>query len=205
MRFLLWAAIAALAGQRAATAAPVEDMVSDLPGFGAPPTRVFSGFLDASAGCGAQEEVCRLHYILCLAEEEAGSKPPVVLWLNGGPGASSVAGMLSENGPLLMNATGGLMRNPYSWTKVAHLLVLEAPVGVGYSYCSSQLDGGICKNNDKRTASASRAALVDFYTAKFPELKGNDFFITGESYGKTRLSSHVAFAEAVLPFRQHLS
>jgi len=29
---------------------------------------------------------------------------------------------------------------------------------------------------------ASRAALVDFYTTKFPELQDNDFFITGESY-----------------------
>ena len=108
-----------------------------------------------------------------------------MLWLNGGPGASSVAGMLSENGPLLINATGGLMVNPYSWTRIANLLVFEAPVGVGYSYCSSQANKGLCKNTDKLTASASRAALVDFYS-KFPELRGKDFFITGESYGRNR-------------------
>jgi hypothetical protein len=45
------------------------------------------------------------------------------------------------------------------------------------------VNNGLCKNTDKLTASASRAALVDFYS-KFPELRANDFFITGESYGR---------------------
>ncbi len=35
-----------------------------------------------------------------------------------------------------MNATGGLMENPFAWTKLAHLVVLESPAGVGYSYCA---------------------------------------------------------------------
>ena len=44
-------------------------------------------------------------------------------------------------------------------------------------------DGGsVCQNTDKFTASASRAALLDFFTNKFPELQPNEFFITGESY-----------------------
>lgn len=143
-----------------------------------------------------------MHYWLALAEEEKNadhdesntgtttssttpilSEKPVVLWLNGGPGSSSILGFLQENGPLLINATGGLHENPYAWTKVAHLLLLEAPVGVGYSYCSRQLAlGSPCQNTDKYTASASRAALVDFFRNKFPELAHNGFYITGESY-----------------------
>jgi carboxypeptidase C (cathepsin A) len=35
--------------------------------------------------------------------------------------------------PLLINATGGFMVNPWSWTKLVNLLVIEAPMGVGYS------------------------------------------------------------------------
>jgi cathepsin A (carboxypeptidase C) len=54
-------------------------------------------------------------------------------------------------------------------------------VGVGYSYCANQVEGKVCENTDKFTASASRAAIVSFFE-KFPDLANNEFFITGESY-----------------------
>lgn len=166
------------------SAAPLEDLVEYLPGYGRPPTPQFSGYLDATAGCdtAANGDGCYLHYWLAMADEDFLNKP-TVLWLNGGPGSSSILGFLTELGPLLMNSTGGLMKNPYSWTSVANVFALEAPVGVGYSYCANQKNNGkVCVNTDKFTASASRAAMVDFFTKKFPELAKNDFFITGESY-----------------------
>ena len=63
-------------------------------------------------------------------------------------------------------------------------------MGVGFSYCSRQLDGNAnengqakpCANTDTSTAEASRAALVDFFATKFPELKEGGFYIAGESY-----------------------
>jgi carboxypeptidase C (cathepsin A) len=173
-----------------AASAPLADLVETLPMYGRPPTPQFSGFLDASGGCDTKTNgpVCKLHYWLALAESDP-LDAPVVLWLNGGPGSSSILGFLEENGPLLINATGGLMDNPWSWTKVANLLVLEAPIGVGYSYCSRQLQGLPCMNTDKYTASATRAGLVDFFQNKFPELMDNHFFITGESYAGVYVSS----------------
>lgn len=168
----------------AASATWMDDFIDELPGYGKTPTPHFSGFLDASDGCDTATNgpVCQLHYWLALAEHEPASAP-VVLWLNGGPGSSSILGFLQEEGPLLINATGGLMENPWSWTKYVNLMALEAPIGVGYSYCSRQKDQGKpCVNTDRYTASASRAALVDFFTTKFPEFATNDFFITGESY-----------------------
>ena len=162
----------------------LDDLIDELPGFGRPPTPHFSGYLDASEGCDLETNgpICRLHYWLALAETNPNTSP-VVLWLNGGPGSSSLLGFLQEEGPLLINATGGLMENPWSWTKYVNLLALEAPVGVGYSYCSRQLnDKKPCKNTDRYTASASRAALVDFFTNKFPQFASNEFYITGESY-----------------------
>lgn len=147
---------------------------------------MYSGYLDAKGtaanpGCATTEDECKLHYWMAMAESNPAGKP-VVLWLNGGPGSSSVLGMLQEMGPLLINATGGLMKNPYAWTKLANLVVLESPTGVGYSYCSTQINGGVCKNTDKLTAAAARAAMVDLFTTKFPELAKNPFFVTGESY-----------------------
>jgi len=169
-------ALAALAG---VSAAPLDDAVLNLPGYGMPPSAQWSGFLNASAA----EPGTMLHY--WYAQVEAPAEPaeaPVVLWLNGGPGSSSILGMMQEQGPLLINATGGLMRNPYAWTKQANLLILESPGGVGYSYCAAMKTGGNCANTDISTAAAARAALQDFFTSKFPELRSNSFFITGESY-----------------------
>lgn len=171
-----------------ASATWMDDFIDELPGYGRTPTPQFSGFLDASAGCDVATNgpVCQLHYWLALAENEP-AKAPVVLWLNGGPGSSSILGFLQEEGPLLINATGGLMENPWAWTKYANLLALEAPIGVGYSYCSRQKDQGKpCVNTDRYTASASRAALVDFFKNKFPEFAKNRFYITGESYAGGR-------------------
>jgi len=162
--------------------APLEDLVDSLPDFGPPPTTQFSGYLDGTAGCDAASNgnFCKIHYWLALAEDDPLDKP-VVLWLNGGPGSTSVLGFVQENGPLLLNNDGGLMENPWSWTKLANTFIIESPIGVGYSYCANQLDGKMCKNTDKFTASTARAALQDFFL-KFPEFASNDFFITGESY-----------------------
>mmetsp|Transcript_52797 Transcript_52797/g.153579 ORF Transcript_52797/g.153579 Transcript_52797/m.153579 type:complete len:553 (-) Transcript_52797:108-1766(-) len=158
--------------------APVQDAVPHLPFYGVPPSPQWSGFLNASAA----EPGTMLHYWFAQAESPAAASMPVVLWLNGGPGSSSILGMLQEHGPLLINVTGGLMRNPYAWTKQANLLVLESPGGVGYSYCAAMRSGGSCKNTDVTTARAARAALQDFFRNKFPELRANKFYITGESY-----------------------
>ena len=76
----------------------------------------------------------------------------------GGPGSSSLLGMLEENGPLLVNAEGGLTANPYAWTALANVLWLESPAGVGYSYCANSLEGKPCNNTDRTTAAAFHSA-----------------------------------------------
>ena len=81
------------------------------------------------------------------------------------------------------------MENPYAWTKAGvNVLTIEAPIGVGFSYCSRQLEvddegaTGVCNNTDTYTAKATKAALMDFFTTKFPELAAGSFYIAGESY-----------------------
>lgn len=53
--------------------------------------------------------------------------------LQGGPGASSLFGMLTENGPYLVNATNGLNLNPYSWAQNYSMIFIDNPRGTGYS------------------------------------------------------------------------
>ena len=95
-----------------AASSPDADAVPVLPDFGTPPSAMWSGYLDASQA----EDGTMLHYWYSQMENTtapSGAGSPVVLWLNGGPGSSSILGMLQELGPVLMNATGGIMQNPY--------------------------------------------------------------------------------------------
>uniref|UniRef100_A0A7S3D2V7 Carboxypeptidase n=1 Tax=Palpitomonas bilix TaxID=652834 RepID=A0A7S3D2V7_9EUKA len=103
---------------------------------------------------------------------------PLVLWLNGGPGCSSVAGFWGENGPFHLTKEGVVVNNPLAWNKVANMLWLESPLGVGFSRSSSSKD---FYQNDTSTAVGNFVALQSFLK-KFPEFKGRDFYVFGESY-----------------------
>ncbi|EME46510.1 hypothetical protein DOTSEDRAFT_70498 [Dothistroma septosporum NZE10] len=60
---------------------------------------------------------------------------PLVIWLNGGPGGSSLLGALSENGPCFVsNDSKTTYLNPWSWNNEANLLFIDQPNQVGYSY-----------------------------------------------------------------------
>ncbi|KAI3705193.1 hypothetical protein L1987_75427 [Smallanthus sonchifolius] len=106
---------------------------------------------------------------------------PLLLWLNGGPGCSSLAyGAAEEIGPLHINSDGKtLFINPYSWNKLANLLFLESPAGVGYSYSNTTSD--LYTVGDARTAEDSYVFLVNWFE-RFPQYMHRDFYIAGESY-----------------------
>ncbi|XP_051787611.1 cathepsin A-like [Erpetoichthys calabaricus] len=148
------------------------DEVTYLPGLSFKPNfRQWSGYLQASPGK-------YLHYWFVTSQRDP-EKDPLVLWLNGGPGCSSLDGFLSENGPFYVSEDGvNLYMNPYSWNKIANVLYLESPVGVGFSYS----DDKNYSTNDDEVAENNYKALQSFFN-KFPNFTLNDFFIFGESYG----------------------
>ncbi|KAK4371528.1 hypothetical protein RND71_011003 [Anisodus tanguticus] len=108
-------------------------------------------------------------------------KRPLLLWLNGGPGCSSVAyGAAEEIGPFHINADGKtLYLNPYSWNNLANLLFLESPAGVGFSYTNTSSD--LYNAGDQRTAEDTYQFLVKWFE-RFPQYKHREFYIAGESY-----------------------
>nr|POF03779.1 carboxypeptidase s1 like b [Quercus suber] len=60
---------------------------------------------------------------------------PLSIWLNGGPGGSSLMGALSENGPCFVNDdSNSTYLNPWSWNNEVNLLYIDQPVQVGFSY-----------------------------------------------------------------------
>ncbi|KAK7252180.1 hypothetical protein RIF29_35957 [Crotalaria pallida] len=106
---------------------------------------------------------------------------PLVLWLNGGPGCSSVGyGATQEIGPFLVDRDGqGLKFNNFSWNREANMLFLESPVGVGFSYSNTTSDYE--KLGDDLTANDAYSFLHNWFL-KFPSYRRRTFYIAGESY-----------------------
>ena len=138
------------------------------------PFKMYSGYLPV---LGSTKN---LHYLYIDSQRNPGADP-LIVWYNGGPGCSSMLGFTQEHGPYVMDQTTlKFVENPYSWNKKANVLYIEAPAGVGYSYC---LKNEECQFNDETTSVDNLHALLYFFNYKFPERKTNDLWITGESYG----------------------
>ncbi|KAB0794557.1 hypothetical protein PPYR_11396 [Photinus pyralis] len=102
---------------------------------------------------------------------------PVILWLQGGPGATSLIGLFTENGPFIVTPQQTLTPRKYSWTYGHSVIYIDNPVGTGYSFTD---DGGYSQNETVIGENVYRALLQFFQL--FPEIQRNPFFITGESY-----------------------
>jgi cathepsin A (carboxypeptidase C) len=101
---------------------------------------------------------------------------PVILWLNGGPGCSSMGGLFMELGPSKVNKKLKLDYNPSSWNANASIVFLDQPVNVGFSYSS----GSVGTTN---AAAKDIYALMTLFFHQFPEYAKQGFHLAGESYG----------------------
>lgn len=100
------------------------------------------------------------------------------VWLNGGPGCSSLAGLTMGNGPIsFVDNTTKLQTNPYSWTKLGHVLYIDQPVGAGYSTASKPYPA----RNLDRITSDFHAWLHTFFS-RFPRLRQKHIHLIGESF-----------------------
>jgi len=161
------------------TAAALADEVVALPGLPAasPPFRQFAGYLD----------ITPTKHIFYWYVEPDGSNTgldpataPLSLWTNGGPGCSGLFGFMAELGPWRPTKRGiELEWNPMSWNTLSHMVFVEIPVGVGYSYSDDKAEYHI---GDVQTARDNYLVLQVFYE-KFPHLRKLDLYLTSESYG----------------------
>ena len=145
------------------SAAPADHEIITLPGWqGSLPSKQYSGYLDIS---GSKH----YHYWFVESENDP-KKDPIVLWLNGGPGCSSLDGFLYEHGPFRVDGTTSpptLQKFEYTWAKQANMIYLESPVGVGFSYSDDDAD---YKCSDDTTANDNMLAMEKFFEL-FPEYK----------------------------------
>uniref|UniRef100_A0A2A4K7Y2 Carboxypeptidase n=1 Tax=Heliothis virescens TaxID=7102 RepID=A0A2A4K7Y2_HELVI len=103
---------------------------------------------------------------------------PVVVWLQGGPGATSLFGLFTENGPIRVR-NDKFERRKYNWALSHHMIYIDNPVGTGFSFTNDSR--GYC-TNETQVGEQLYSTLIQFFQL-FPELQQNKFFVTGESYG----------------------
>ncbi|GAU99438.1 hypothetical protein RvY_10443 [Ramazzottius varieornatus] len=135
----------------------------------------YSGYLTVN-----QSDSSQMFFWFFQAEVAEPENAPVVVWLQGGPGATSMFGLFDEHGPFYVTDDLRLIPRDYRWTLLANMLYIDNPVGTGWSFTKS--DDGYARNQDQ-VGKNLYEALLQFYEL-FPRYqKSSDLYITGESYG----------------------
>ncbi|KAF2816400.1 alpha/beta-hydrolase [Mytilinidion resinicola] len=118
---------------------------------------------------------------------------PLILWMTGGPGGSSLLAAFTEWGPCLLTAdSSSTYYNNHSWVNNANVVFLDQPAGAGFSNTTSEaaLVGGLAPGSvDFNTF------LNLFFTEVFPQYASNDFHIAGESYAGHYIPYYVTYIE----------
>ncbi len=140
----------------------------------------FAGKISSYSGFLTVNQTYKSNLFFWLIESESNSRKndDLILWLQGGPGQSSLLAAFAENGPYELT-DGKVMLRDHSWTQYYNMLYLDNPVGAGYSY--TRKPKGFPKTIAEAVADV-RTALLKFYDM-FPEYKENDLYIAGEDYG----------------------
>ncbi|KAH9695100.1 hypothetical protein KPL71_022633 [Citrus sinensis] len=156
-----------------------QQIITTLPGFdGDLPFKLETGYI----GVGQNDDVQLFYYFI--ESERSPEDDPLVLWLTGGPGCSGFSGLVFEIGPLSFDYEKSkvnlpkFLLNPYSWTKVANVIFLDAPVGTGFSYANTW-QGYIM--NDTLSAAQNYYFLRKWLIAH-PSFLANPLYIGGDSY-----------------------
>jgi cathepsin A (carboxypeptidase C) len=153
-----------------ALGARIADLVPSLPDQPPLSSHWYSGLLNAN-------DTRQFHYVY-VDSYSSPSTDPVLLWLDGGPGITSLVGLFNL-GPLTLRPQVPFTQNPYTWAQRANLLFISNPAGVGFSYAAREED---MHNNDMSDARDLHRVVCGFYEG-WPELRGSPLYVGGSSYG----------------------
>ncbi|KAF3641148.1 Serine carboxypeptidase-like 1 [Capsicum annuum] len=155
--------------------------VKYLPGFGFLPFQLDTGYI----GVGEGEQVQLFYYFV--KSESDPETDPLILWITGGPGCSSLEGLTMEFGPLHfddMEYNGDLPTlslNNHSWTKVASIIFLDLPVKTGFSYATTEK----ANNTDNLQTGEHAYQFLRKWLANHSKFLQSPIYIGGDSYSGT--------------------
>ncbi|GMY35362.1 serine carboxypeptidase-like 17 [Fagus crenata] len=156
-----------------------QTIVTKLPGYdGDLPFTLETGYV----GVGDSNQSQLFYYFV--ESQRSPSEDPVLLWLTGGPGCSVLSAFFYESGPLAFSYTDyngslpSLHYNPYTWTQGLNIIYVDAPVGTGFSYSTTQEGYYI---DDYESASQIYQFLKE-WLLQHPQYLENILYIGGDSY-----------------------
>ncbi|XP_039764570.1 venom serine carboxypeptidase-like [Pararge aegeria] len=117
--------------------------------------------------------------------EKSVEETPWIIWLQGGPGASSLYGLFTEIGPFTISDDYRIDEKKYSWGKNHSLLFIDNPVGTGFSFTDD--DRGFATN--QTTIGENLYTALQQFLTLFPELRKAPLTIAGESYAGKHIPS----------------
>ncbi|XP_020080034.1 serine carboxypeptidase-like 34 [Ananas comosus] len=172
------------------------DRVEGLPGQPAVGFEHYAGYVTVNAAHG------RAFFYWFFEAAQNHTHKPLVLWLNGGPGCSSIGyGAMEELGPFITQKNvSELKLNKESWNNEANILFVESPFNVGFSYTNTSTDVAHLLS-DEATAIDNYNFLANWFK-KFPQYKSHDFYIAGESYAGHYIPQ---LAEKIFDANKHIS
>ncbi|KAJ3272497.1 hypothetical protein HDV01_005448 [Terramyces sp. JEL0728] len=67
--------------------------------------------------------------------------PPLIIWLQGGPGSSSMIGLFYEVGPIKITSEKHFIKNFDAWNSNSSMLFIDNPLGAGFSHLGNKTVG----------------------------------------------------------------
>uniref|UniRef100_F6H9L7 Serine carboxypeptidase-like 18 n=1 Tax=Vitis vinifera TaxID=29760 RepID=F6H9L7_VITVI len=163
----------------ASKAVTSQTIVTSLPGFsGTLPFTLETGYV----GVGESEEVQLFYYFV--ESQSSPSQDPLMLYIAGGPGCSSLSSLFYENGPIYLNYQyydGGvpsLNLSADAWTQGLNMIYIDAPVGTGFSYSNTSQGYYV----DDAENAAQTYEFLRKWLVQHPDFLGNELYIAGVSY-----------------------
>ncbi|KAK9274949.1 hypothetical protein L1049_022206 [Liquidambar formosana] len=156
-----------------------QTIVKTLPGYsGQLPFTLETGYVSV----GDTDDVQLFYYFV--ESQRTPAEDPLMLWLTGGPGCSTLLAFFYESGPLAITyadyngSLPSLHLNPYTWTEGLNIIYLDQPVGTGFSYSTT--------SEGYATGDIRSAALTYEFLRKWMnnhlQYKTNQFYVGGDSY-----------------------
>ena len=160
---------------------------------------IFSGYLPINKSGGSNSS---LFYVFYSSENKSNTSVPIIIWMNGGPGSSSMLGAFYENGPFQLKEENGKTvenKRDVNWGGDYNLLFVDQPIGTGLSYLNSDQE---LTTNQEQIGEHFYCALQAWYGLdEFKGLLKNKLIITGESYAGKFVPS---IAKTIVEWNQNL-